>query len=562
MRKCKLLSAFLAVLLLVSTMLSLVGCHGLVELPEFAIPENYDPDALIPGSFGKEEKMEISFWAKNENNATQQAVYRKAVADFEKLYPNITVNLKLYSDYNEIYKDVLKNIRTQSTPNVCITYPDHIATYNMGKNIIVPLDGLMTDEEWGLGSDKLRFDAPAKEEIVPQFLTEGVIGGVQYALPYMRSTEACYINVDMVESLGYTVPDILTWDWIWEVSEAAMALGKETKVVKDEKTGKETEVEVYSLNGQQVLIPFIYKSTDNMMIQMLKQRGAGYSTEAGEVLIFNDDTTDILYDLAEHTESGAFSTFKISSYPGNYLNKGQCIFAIDSTAGATWMGPEAPQIDVPKDQLVSFETAVRAIPQYDVKNPQMISQGPSICIFNKQDSREVMASWLFVQYLLTNEVQIAYSQTEGYLPVTTKAHADPAYQEYLTKRGEDNDLYYYVKIDAARLLLDNLDNTFITPVFNGSANLRNASGQLIEEVCKAVNRKKEINEEFLDSTYDKITTLYHLDEIQVNNELPSKIDFDGIPKPAMVGITVFALIWLGIGAYFIFTLIKNKKMSK
>ena len=62
--------------------------------------------------------------------------------------------------------------------------------------------------------------------------------------------------------------------------------------------------------------------------------------------------------------------------------------------------------------------------------------------------------------------------------------------------------------------------------------------------------------------YDKITTLYHLDEIQVNNELPSKIDFDGIPKPAMVGITVFALIWLGIGAYFIFTLIKNKKMSK
>ena len=29
------------------------------------------------------------------------------------------------------------------------------------------------------------------------------------------------------------------------------------------------------------MIPFIYKSTDNMMIQMLRQQGAGYSTDAG-----------------------------------------------------------------------------------------------------------------------------------------------------------------------------------------------------------------------------------------------------------------------------------------
>ena len=563
MRKCKLLSAFLAVLLVVSIMFSFSSCHGIVELPVFTIPENYDPDALIQGSFGKEEKMEISFWAKNENNKTQQAVYRKAVEDFERLYPNIKVNLKLYSDYNQIYKDVLKNLRTQTTPNVCITYPDHIATYNTGKNVIVPLDELMVNETWGLGSEALRFDAPAKDEIVPQFLAEGVIGGTQYALPYMRSTEACYINVDLVKKLGYDeIPEIITWDWIWEVSEAAMAYGKRTETVLNEKTGKTTEVEIYNLNDQQVLIPFIYKSTDNMMIQMLKQRGAGYSTEDGEVLIFNEDTNEILYDIAEHTESGAFSTFGISSYPGNYLNKGQCIFAVDSTAGATWMGPEAPQIDVPESDLVEFETVVRAIPQYDTENPKMISQGPSICIFNKQDSREVMASWLFVQYLLTNEVQIAYSQTEGYLPVTTKAHADPTYQEYLTKRGEDNDLYYYVKIDAAKLLLDNLNNTFITPVFNGSANLRNAAGELIEETAKSVNRKKVINEAFLDSTYTKIKKLYHLDEIQATSDLPSKIDFDGIPEAAQVGISIFAAIWLGIGAYFVFTLIKKKKLSK
>ena len=61
----------------------------------------------------------------------------------------------------------------------------------------------------------------------------------------------------------------------------------------------------------------------------------------------------------------------------------------------------------------------------------MISQGPSMCIFNKEDKGEVLASWLFMQFMLTNDVQISYSQTEGYLPVTTKAHSSDEYKDYL-----------------------------------------------------------------------------------------------------------------------------------
>ena len=54
---------------------------------------------------------------------------------------------------------------------------------------------------------------------------------------------------------------------------------------------------------------------------------------------------------------------------------------------------------------------------------------PSICIFNKEDPQEVLASWLFTQYLLTNSVQVAYSQTEGYVPVSVMAQESPEYQD-------------------------------------------------------------------------------------------------------------------------------------
>ena len=84
------------------------------------------------------------------------------------------------------------------------------------------------------------------------------------------------------------------------------------------------------------------------------------------------------------------------------------------------MGSNAPLSDISEEAVVEFETVVMPIPQFDTTNPKMISQGPSVCIFNKADAGEVLASWLFTQYLLTNNVQIAYAQTEGYVPVTKK----------------------------------------------------------------------------------------------------------------------------------------------
>ena len=87
---------------------------------------------------------------------------------------------------------------------------------------------------------------------------------------------------------------------------------------------------------------------------MLQQLQAGYSTDSGEIQLFNDTTADLLLGIASHTASGAFSTFKISGYPANFLNAGQCIFAIDSTAGATWMGTNAPLVDIDEGEIVDL----------------------------------------------------------------------------------------------------------------------------------------------------------------------------------------------------------------
>lgn len=513
---------------------SLTGCHGrkAQNREEFNVPMEFDAT----------KEYNITFWAKNDTNITQSNIYKKAISDFEAIYPNIHINLKTYTDYALIYQDVITNIATDTTPNVCISYPDHIATYMKGNNVVVNLDGLITDKGYGLGGEKLLFDGPAKEEIVPKFLEECKIGASYYALPYMRSTEALYINKDLVDKLGYEIPEIVTWDYIWEVSEAAM---------------KQNADGTYVVNGQTTLIPFIYKSTDNMMISMLKQKHADYSDANGNVLLFNDVTKELLYSIAPHAKSKAFSTFKISSYPGNYLNAGQCIFAIDSTAGATWMGTDAPNSDICSDDIRKFETVIRPIPQFDTADPYMISQGPSLCIFNKEDEGEVMASWLFMQYLLTNEVQISYSQTEGYIPVTTKAQTAAEYQSYLSAEGTDNDLHYKVKIQASKLFLNNIDHTFVTPVFAGSASVREAAGELIENVTRSVRRKKTVDDAFLEQLFKDTAALKHLDQITVTESengsagTIARKEFGKLPLTSVLLLTALCVTWLVLIVIFV-----------
>lgn len=64
------------------------------------------------------------------------------------------------------------------------------------------------------------------------------MAAAHYAIPYMRSTEACYVNKTYVEALGYTLPETLTWDFTWEVSRPPR---------KNVRTG------ISSVNGQSVM---------------------------------------------------------------------------------------------------------------------------------------------------------------------------------------------------------------------------------------------------------------------------------------------------------------------
>jgi len=190
----------------------------------------------------------------------------------------------------------------------------------------------------------------------------------------------------------------------------------------------------------------------------------------------------------------------------------------------------------------------------------MISQGPSLCVFNKSDPQEVLASWLFAQFMLTDEVQIAYSQTEGYVPVTSKAQNSAVYQDYLAREGEDNQLYYDIKLKASKLLLDNTGNTFVTPVFNGSASLRDAAGQLIENTVKGVRRGQTVDDAWMDKLFTDVNALYRLD--QTEGASGGLQELGPLPTASKVLLGTLAFTWVCIALYVFQQVKKQKKIEK
>ena len=116
-----------------------------------------------------------------------------------------------------------------------------------------------------------------------------------------------------------------------------------------------------------------------------------------------------------------------------------------------------------------------------------------------------------------------------------------------------------MKIAATRLLLENQEYTFVTSVFNGSTSLRDAAGQLIESVTKAVRRKTEIDDAYIDDLYDDMNSLYHLDQTSALGG--TKAHFGELPTASKALLITLLVIWVGIITYLVIILRKRGIMS-
>ena len=394
----------------------------------FTVPEGgYDGSAV-----------EIVFY--NTMGANLASVLETYIAEFNKLYPNITVVSTNVGNYDDCRDQISTEITVGNQPNIAYCYPDHVALYNLAK-AVTTLDSLIDHPELGLTEEQ-------KADFIEGYYNEGKQfgDGLMYTLPLSKSTEVLYYNKTFFDANGLTVPT--TWDEL-------KALCAQIKAI-DPKS-----------------IPLGYDSEANWFINMTEQYGSPYTSATGDHFVFNNEQNRAFVKMFNEWYNSGYVTTQtlLGSYTSEMFKAGTSYMSIGSSAGASHQRPSKDA-----EGNYPFEVGIASIPQVDANNPKVISQGPSLCIFQKENPQEVIASWLFVKFLTTCvEFQAEFSIASGYVPVLKSVGEHPVYAEFIANAdGGDN-----VTALSAQQCLAQEKAYYTSPAFNGSSEARDQVGNLL-----------------------------------------------------------------------------------
>ena len=414
------------------------------------------------------------------------------IAEFNELYPNITIEHEQVGSYDDVRNTIRTELTGGGSPNIAYCYPDHVALYNVAK-AVTTLDNLIDSKIEVTRADGTKetigLTDAQKADFIPGFYNEGrAFGdGLMYTMPFSKSTEVLYYNKTFFAENKISLPT----HWWCDSNCPADCDSSLEKVCEKIKAIDPT------------CIPLGYDSESNWFITMCEQLGTPYTSASGEKFLFdNAENKAFLKKFKEWYNEGLLTTQEIyGAYTsGLFINQDpttpRSYMSIGSSAGATHQRPAALE-----DGSYPFEVGIASIPQVDPSNPKVISQGPSVCIFQKDNPQEVIASWLFVKFLTTSvEFQAEFSLASGYIPVlqsvrdeslalydeslindqnpTGAANAIALYIENLKKADGNANLPQLSTIVA----LDQANAYYVSPAFNGSSEARDQVGQLVENV--------------------------------------------------------------------------------
>ena len=438
----------LSVLLLVAMVFVMASCGGAKKgIPNFDVPEG--------GYDGSE--VTITFYHTMGSNLTE--VLDRYIESFNKLYPNIHINHSQVGSYDDVRDQISTEITVSNQPNIAYCYPDHVALYNLA-GAVATLDNLIDSKITVTRADgtteTLGLTEAQKDDFIEGYYNEGTQfgDGLMYTMPFSKSTEVLYYNKTFFEANNIQVPT--TWDEM----EATM------KKIK--------EIDPNS-------IPLGYDSEGNRFITMCEQYGSPYTSAEDDHYLFDNETNrNFVKKFREWYQNGYLTTQSIFGAYTSGLFTAQTgtksYMSIGSSAGATHQRPDKIDGEYP------FEVGIATIPQVSESNKKVISQGPSVCIFKKDNPQEVVASWLFVKYLTTSvDFQAEFSMASGYVPVLKSVASNPVYAEFISKADGGN----YISALSAKICLEQESAYYTSPAFNGSSTARDQVGQLLAKCLSA-----------------------------------------------------------------------------
>ena len=200
----------IAIMLALVMVLSLAACSVEKAPAQTQAPETQAPVAENPvETEAPAEKIEISLWTYPIGNWVDEATVASLIADFNAVYPNITVKVE-YLDYTNGDDKVNTAIEGNQAPDIIMEGPERLIAGWGSKGLLVDLSDLVPAGTY---------------ESVAATCTSA--NGEMYELPVCMITHCMAINRDVFEAAGalqYLNEETRTWNSVADFFKAVQAV--------------------------------------------------------------------------------------------------------------------------------------------------------------------------------------------------------------------------------------------------------------------------------------------------------------------------------------------------
>ena len=451
------------------------------------------------------KKVTIPFW--HTFGATPEGELKEKAALFSEIMLKETgVEVEIVPTYQGGYKDILTKITNSlsvSCPTIAVAYPDHVANYlaaegsNPGR-YVCNIEEFFDDSSIGFNTQSYLGDTSdaVEDDFIEAYISEGrsyAREGV-YSLPYMKSSEVMFYNIEAVEkTLAIYDPSLpagdykkflssMDWDTFMDVCKVAL----------DNKSTIDSLMDY----------PAYYDSDGNLFISQMFQSEIDYASIGNNgkgVVDFESGSErtraeELVSGLLKNHNDHLLTTKGIEgTYGSNSFVEMKSIFSIGSSGGAGYNDPATD----------AFHVGVVPVPAKKGKdgerNPLYVTQGPTLTflrsaeISKEENDLRLRYAWQFAKYLTNTDINVEVTMrgSEGYVPVRYSCYETSLYSRFMSNTRS-------IFGQTANVLFNDIgDNYLVSKVFKGSAELREAAGGIFASV--ATGQKATVTDAFNDA---------------------------------------------------------------
>ena len=346
----------------------------------------------------------ITFW--HQHSGIRQDMLREIVTDFNETNPyGITVIEENQGGYGDIFNKMLVLLGTTDTPNLVVAYQNQAATYQVVDGLI-DLWPLVRSAEWGYAEEELA-------DFFPGFLQSDVnptFGNALLGFPPNRSMEMLYYNIDWLNQMGFTGPPTTPEEF------AEMACAATVNDFAGATGGGRSIGYEISLDASR-FASWTFAFGGDM-----------FDYEAGVYTLDSEAAVTAMTFLQDLTDRGCMDIVTERFGDQTNFGQGRTLFTVGSSSGFPFYR-EAIEAGA------TFDWSVGAIPHV-TPEPVMNVYGASVSIPAGHPAEEELATWLFLKYYTSTEVQADWARASNYFPVRASVaddlgdyfDADPAYE--------------------------------------------------------------------------------------------------------------------------------------